>query len=334
MAQEAYQAKYKTSQEIRQRGAIGNLNDGPLISTNGVTTRLIAWPGTGYQTESVHVLTHRPGEESRMYTYSMAEEAMLCFKGSGQVFLRGCWVDMEAGDLAYIPEGVPHATRNPAGNTRDFVLVTQITPPQFDLYQERGFYNRDLAVMNFEAAEKAIFNAPRGNLSTTSELHFNTSNPAVRAWSLSSEEVRKGGALFNVYKGAPFSGIGLPMRLILWPGAGTRTAGFNYAYAPPGVPDVAHKHPVSDECLILWAGSGQVYMGAGWLDIEANDCILAPCGVIHGTRNEGPCFWGGFASPPQLDLLMNTDYYKDGVFTQAATQELTPAECPGVEFLR
>lgn len=333
MAAEAYQAKYKTHREVRLHGAIGNLGDGPEIRTHGVAARLIAWPGNGYQTESVHVLTLRPGEASETYRYGIAEEAMICFKGRGEVFLRGRWVDVAAGDVAYFPEGVPHAIRNPADSGADFVLVTQITPPQFDLYIEAGFYHKKLAVLNFEAVEKATLNAGRANLSTVSELRYHDTHAEVRAWNLSAEQVRREGALFNVYKGAPFHGIGLPMRLVLWPGAGTRTAGFNYAYAGPSVPDIAHRHPVSDECLILWAGKGQAYMGQDWIDIEANDVILAPCGVIHGTRNVGPTFWGGFASPPQLDLLMNTDYYRDGFFLPAPFQELTKAECPGVEGL-
>ncbi len=65
MAEERFQAKYRTMEEIRHHGAIGNLQDGITIDTHGVTARLVAWPGTGYQTESVHVLTLHPGEESR-----------------------------------------------------------------------------------------------------------------------------------------------------------------------------------------------------------------------------------------------------------------------------
>ena len=87
MADEQFQARYRTLGEIRSSGAIGNLQDGPEITANGVRTRLIAWPGNGFQTESVHVLTLRPGEESDIYAYGMAEEAMLCLSGCGEVLL-------------------------------------------------------------------------------------------------------------------------------------------------------------------------------------------------------------------------------------------------------
>jgi hypothetical protein len=55
-------------------------------------------------------------------------------------------------------------------------------------------------------------------------------------------------------------------------------------------------------------------MGDRWVEVEANDVVLAPCGVAHGHRSCGAAFFGGFASPPQLDLLVPIDYYRDGRF--------------------
>ena len=86
-AEETYRVRNRTHQEIRQRGAIASLNEGIEIETHGIRTRLIAWSGTGFQTESVHVLTHRPGDQSTVYRYDMADEAMICLKGKGEVFL-------------------------------------------------------------------------------------------------------------------------------------------------------------------------------------------------------------------------------------------------------
>ena len=90
MIGEKWSARFRSHDEIRSRGAIGNLNDGIEITTQGVRTRLIAWPGNGFQTESVHVLTLAPGEESARYEYDMSDEAIVCFKGQGEVYLRGC----------------------------------------------------------------------------------------------------------------------------------------------------------------------------------------------------------------------------------------------------
>ena len=145
---------FALTSRFARTGAIGNLNDGIEITAQGVRTRLTAWPGNGFQTESVHLLTLAPGEETTLYEYDMSDEAMVCFKGQGEVYLRGEWVQIEPGDIAYFPERIPHAVRNPAGKSRDFVLVNQVCPPQFDLY-EPGYYNRAHGEMKFDAIGKA-----------------------------------------------------------------------------------------------------------------------------------------------------------------------------------
>ncbi|GMU55536.1 MAG: hypothetical protein AMXMBFR33_46820 [Candidatus Xenobia bacterium] len=324
MAAESHQARYKSAVELRRSGGIGNLAQGPEIHAHGLATRLIAWPGTGFQTESVHVVTVKPGQESERYAYQLAEEAYLCHKGRGEVFLRGQWREMKPGDMAYIPEGVERALRNPGVNRADFCLINQITPPQLDLYAPSGFYDQRHGVMNFPACDKARLSAEPVEYSTHNEMGFHEHASEVRAWNLEPIDVRREGALFNVYMGARFAGLGVDsFRLILWPGAGTRTVGFNYTLWPGGVPEQLHTHPVSDECLILWQGEAQFYMGSGWLDAVTNDCALAPCGVYHGTRNQADCIYGGFASPPQLDLLMNSGYYRDGLFLPAPWERLS-----------
>jgi len=92
---ETYLEKNRTREAIRRKGAIANLNDGIEITTHGLSTRIVAWPGKGFQTESLHVLTLQPGEESESYRYDRAEEGLACIKGKGEVFLRGEWVEIE-----------------------------------------------------------------------------------------------------------------------------------------------------------------------------------------------------------------------------------------------
>ena len=308
-------ARHRTAEQIRGGGALANLGEGVEISAHGVSTRLIAWPGTGFQTEAVHVLTLQPGEESERYTYDLAEEALLCHSGTGEVWLRGDWRRLQPGDMAYVPEGVERAIRNPAGDGDPFVLVAQISPPQFDLYVPDELYDEKWAVMDERAVAKAAINSPAVELPPPA-FDFHDDQPEARSWKLGRDEVRSGGALFNVFMGAPFTGIGVPMRLILWPGAGCRTAGFNLAAPESGTSDEIHTHPVSDECLVMWRGdSAEFYIGDSWTKAKANDVALAPCGVAHGHRSDGVALFGGFASPPQLDLLMPTDYYDGGTFT-------------------
>jgi mannose-6-phosphate isomerase-like protein (cupin superfamily) len=330
-------ARYRTAQQIRAEGAIGNLFDGPTITAQGLETRLLGWPGNGYQTQSVHVTNVPPGQQSDQYTYDLAEEAILCRHGVVEAWLRGQWVTLNPGDIAYFPAGVEHRIRNPAGTDEAAILVNQICPPQFDLYSDKGFYNIQLGVMNFNSAEKAIINAIPVTPPKLDEMTFNEDQPAVRAKNLSPDEVRLKGALFNVLDGAPFTGLGLPMRLVLWPGAGTRLTGFNYAYTGIGVSDVIHKHPVSDEFLVMWSGSGQLYGGGfGWVDAEENDVMMAPCGVAHGHRSiegRGPSMMGGFASPPQLDLMIPSPFYANGKFQHPAASQLTNEEMKKADLM-
>ena len=49
MVDEKWSARFRSYEEIRSRGAIGNLTDGIEITTQGVRTRLIAWPGNGFR---------------------------------------------------------------------------------------------------------------------------------------------------------------------------------------------------------------------------------------------------------------------------------------------
>jgi quercetin dioxygenase-like cupin family protein len=318
---DALRVRYRSAEQIRAGGALGNLGEGVEITTHGIATRLVAWPGTGFQTEAVHVLTIAPGQESDRYRYDLAEEALLCHSGTGEVWLREQWVALRPGDVAYVPEGVERAVRNAPANLDPLILVSQITPPQFDLYTDAGLYNEAFGVINENAVAKAAINARSVDLPDPA-LAFHDDQPAVRSWVLERADVRRGGALFNVFMGAPFTGIGVPMRLILWPGAGSRTAGFNLAAPESGTADELHTHPVSDECLAMWRGDGEFFIGETWLPAKANDVALAPCGVAHGHRSEGVTLFGGFASPPQLDLVMPTGYYAAGAFTTTTATRL------------
>jgi mannose-6-phosphate isomerase-like protein (cupin superfamily) len=318
---ERYLERNRTHDEIRRGGAITSLKDGIEITTHGISTRIIAWPGSGFQTESVHVLTVRPGEASEMYRYDMAEESLVCIKGKGEVFLRGQWVEIEAGDIAFFPERVERGIRNPKENQADFVLVNQIAPPQFDLYEPAGYYNKEHGVMNFEAIEEAKKQAKSANLSNENEMHLNESHPEVRAWNLTAEEIRQEDALFNMFKGASFGELGTPMVLVLCPGYGARSAGIHGGYTPPGQLAAVHTHPDSDEAICSLLGSATNYCGDRWLDGEVWDVVLAPCGVHHstgGSRGPNATAGGGvgFAAPPQLDLYLRTPHYEDGKFVE------------------
>jgi mannose-6-phosphate isomerase-like protein (cupin superfamily) len=108
----------RTREQIRQEGAVGSLCRGIEIETHGVRTRIIAWPGNGLQTQSLHVLTLSPGESSASYAFPSSEELMLCLKGAGEITMRGQRIEIMPGDLAYFPEGLTHQIWNAAAAER------------------------------------------------------------------------------------------------------------------------------------------------------------------------------------------------------------------------
>jgi len=317
---EDYLAKNRSHEEIRTGGAIGNLNEGIEIMLHDIPTRLIAWPGNGYQTESIHVLTLKPGLTSEEYNYPISEEALLCVEGKGEVYLRNQWIELMPGDIAYYPENVPHRLRNSADNSADFILVSSITPPLVSLYESSGFYIRSLGQIDFDAAEKAKQSITPGQIQAKNYLRYSETYPKLRAWNLKAEDIRQQGGLFNVFRGAEFNANGSPMRFILWPGHGARQCGFHLTRCSPGDVFSAHTHPISDECVIIWAGRARGYLDGHWFEMSIHECLLAPCGVQHGgplniatqtiggVSHEKDTLWGGFASPPQGDLYLRGGY--------------------------
>jgi gentisate 1,2-dioxygenase len=323
-----FRERYRTHTQIKEGGALGNLAEGIQITTNGVPTRLIAWPGNGFQTQGVHVLTLEKGAASDTYAYDMADEAMVCFKGSGEVYLRGQWVSVEPGDIVYYPPTVERAVRNTGGDA-DFVLVTCISPPQLDLYESGGFYDPHNKVMNFEAVEYAKINVKRVQYGTDNEMAYHDTHSGLRAWNLENDDIRRNGALFNAFYGGALVGLvegstasadTSSMLLVLFAGFGTGATGFNFACMTPGMTADIHTHPVSDECVINWWGGNPVWLGDAWHQSESYDCVLAPCGVRHGAIIPSDAtdylLVGGMAAPPQLDLLINSGYYQNGRFTR------------------
>ncbi|HEX2253135.1 MAG TPA: cupin domain-containing protein [Thermoanaerobaculia bacterium] len=319
-----------TIDQIRADGAIGNLNQGIEIETHGLPTRLVAWPGIGALNGGIHVITLAPGADSGMYSYPVSEEAVIALQGSGEVFLHGKWVRIEAGDVAYFPEKVEHGMRNPKGSTKDFVVVVQLTPAHLDLYQFGGFYDRASGTFDYDAIDAAEKKAKPGTLPAASEIHFSDAHPELRAWNLSNEEIRSKGALFNLFKGAKFTGIGVPMRIILFPGFGTRNAGLHTGYIPAGGAADIHTHPFSDDIIVTVAGSLVVYNAGKAYTINALDTTIAPALAKHGAGGTSPkpALMFGFGAPPQPDLYMRTPYYQHGQYIRPEFELL---EVPAIE---
>jgi gentisate 1,2-dioxygenase len=321
---ENYRPRNLTLEQVRRIGAIGNLNEGIEIQVQGVAARLLAWPGIGFQNQSLHVLTLRPGDASRTYTYDTSEESLICLHGKGEVFLRGRWVDVEAGDIAYFPEGTAHAVRNPKDNKQDFVLVSQITPPELDLYAATAYYSKQHGEFNYAAIAADQKKARPGNLPRDLDVHYNASLPELRAWNLTNADIRRQGALFNMFTGAEFTGIGVPMRILLFPGFGTRSGGVHCGYLPPGAPSDIHTHPLSEDVIMTLMGQGWMYIDGKRVNTDVLDVAMATVLARHGggSRGDKGGFVLGFCGPPEIDLYMRTAYFKDGQYVRPQFKKL------------
>ncbi|HWW77914.1 MAG TPA: cupin domain-containing protein [Pyrinomonadaceae bacterium] len=349
-----YRPRNLTLEQVRSFGSIGNLNDGIEITTQGVPTRLLAWPGIGYPNQGLHLLTLKPGTQSKFYTYGVSEEALFCIRGKGKVFIHNKWVEIQPGDIAYYPEGVGHAYANPESNTEDFVLVAQITPPQVQLYEDGGYWDQSKREFNFDLIDRAKKDATWGSLSTEMQLQYNDSHPELRSWNLTNEQIRSHGALFNIFVGADFTGIGVPMKLVLFPGFGTRLAGLHIGYVSGDAGSDVHYHPVSEDLVITHQGTGWVYIDGQSVEIGPLDIDMASVQAKHGgvppptdsggnTVTTGQANGGesggsqtsahsittGFGAPAQQELYMSTPYFQNGMYVRPLSTKLDITDSDG-----
>lgn len=139
-----------------------------------------------------------------------------------------------------------------------------------------------------------------------------------RSENSSFEDVRKRGAIFNAYTGAPCILYNLPpgyFKAIVWPGVGAMKFGSQIGHIPRGIMPpgaaVGHSHFDSDEILFGLINPNENFVATHWLAAIDGDFIFAPPGVPHsvttaGTHLDIPVggdFLGwGVASPPQWEV--------------------------------
>jgi hypothetical protein len=114
------------------------------------------------------------------------------------------------------------------------LLVSQITPPQLNLYEESGLFDSGTGTFNQAKINEFQASSKPGKLTAITDVKFRDTDSSMRAWKLDAATIRKKGALFNIFYGARFEGIGVPMVIILFPGYGTRNAGLHTGILPKG----------------------------------------------------------------------------------------------------
>ncbi len=99
--------------------------------------------------------------------------------------------------------------------------------------------------------------------------------------------------------------VRLPMiardaRLVVWPGVGAITANLNYVMMEAGEENVPHRHPVSEDTIVVFAGEGTIVnLDAGTTHrFGGGQVVHVPVGVRHQVRADrgssiesvgGPC---------------------------------------------
>jgi quercetin dioxygenase-like cupin family protein len=99
--------------------------------------------------------------------------------------------------------------------------------------------------------------------------------------------------------------VRLPMiardaRLVVWPGVGAISANMNYVLMQAGEANVPHRHPVSEDTIVIFAGEGTIAnLDAGTThEFGGGQVVHVPVGVQHQVRADrgssiesvgGPC---------------------------------------------
>ena len=140
----------------------------------------------------------------------------------------------------------------------------------------------------------------------------------LRSYNRNRELIGKRGAVFNINEGIDYpAGEGCTLRLIGWPGTGTRMVSFHLLIHKPGGATDMHNFLIGEECIVCLRGLGEVDLGAGWESVAPGNVIFVPQGVIHATR----CAPGSpdsfvalsYVCPSPLELYHKLGLMKGGV---------------------
>ncbi|MCL5935484.1 MAG: cupin domain-containing protein, partial [Firmicutes bacterium] len=298
-------AHNRTIEEISRRGAIFNINEGIEIQdSQNCATRLVGWPGNGTRMVSFHLLTHHYAGGYQLHKHPISEESIICISGRGEVNLGRGWVEIEAGNAIFVPPGCMHATRNAPGVADDFIVLSYNCPPPMEYYQAIGLFKN--GAFDLGSIDQWLLNSKRGSIPGDCVMRLNDLGGEEKGELKGAEEVSRSGGVFNLFRGARFTGYGCLMRFILWPGCGTKMVGQHTAFHEPGTSFSPHIHPISEDAILCTNGKGQWHLNGRWIDVEEGDIVYGPDNIKHGTGcpdgYDETFYTTGCASPPQPDL--------------------------------
>ena len=147
----------------------------------------------------------------------------------------------------------------------------------------------DDGVIVEEGPPEEVIGNPRSNRLRAFPRRFHTDEATGDGNSARGGRSVLGGAGAQLLsKGAAFSGLDVPIVLILCQGRGPghRLPLWSDRRGSGRAP--AHQ-PVSDEAVINWAGGQRGLLRPAWVLTGPPDVSIGPCGVFHGSRVPARC---------------------------------------------
>ena len=140
----------------------------------------------------------------------------------------------------------------------------------------------------------------------------------LRSYNCNREEISRRGAVFNINEGIDYPiGENCILRLIGWPGIGTRMVSFHLLIHRPGGTIHENSFLIGEECLVCLRGFGEVDIGKGWERVAPGNVVFVPPGVKHATRcapDTSEDFIAlSYICPSPLELYHRLGLMKNGV---------------------
>ena len=130
---------------VRLRDAVKPVDPGKRNNVPLVTSEISAETEIVYQ----HFAPHHMGV---YHVHEHAENIWIVIEGTLEAIIGGVRYIVEAGELIFMPSGVPHATGNP-GDTD--MLAVEIYCPPTDHYEPRDAFSSELPEQIADAARPA-----------------------------------------------------------------------------------------------------------------------------------------------------------------------------------
>lgn len=78
---------------------------------------------------------------------------------------------------------------------------------------------------------------------------------------------------------------GCRTKLLISPAMGSALTGCQVIYHKPGETYPVHMHPISEVVMVVFKGSGEIFLEDLWYEVRRGDVIYVPENVKHGMRN-------------------------------------------------